>query len=103
MLLGHARVLMAKLCGDDAQRHAAHSEHRGMGVPQNVKRWGRGDHGPARRRGEWPLLVRRTPGMSVGAQEHPLVGRASRRPLREQLSPFLRQHRVAWSTTFGLP
>ena len=103
MLLGHARVLMAKLCRDHAQRNAAHGKHRSMGVPQDMERRGRGDHGPARRCGERPLLVGRTPGIAVGAQEDPPVRRASRRPLREQVSPFLGEHNVSGATAFSLP
>src|SRR5262245_25552247 len=100
--LGHAGVLMAELCRDYAQGNPAHREQRGMGVPQNVKRWGRGELGPSRSLGERPLLMRGTPGFPVSAQKNPLRCRASRRPLYEQLLAFLGQNDMPRSTTLGL-
>jgi len=65
VLFRHARVLVAELGGDHAHRHAAHRQGRCMGVSEDVEARGRGDHCPVGGLGEWPLLMRCAPTLSV--------------------------------------
>src|SRR5262249_61406192 len=57
MLLGHPRILVAELLCDHAEGNAAHREQRGMRVPQDVERWGRGQPSTACRLSERSLLM----------------------------------------------
>jgi hypothetical protein len=65
MLLGHTRIPVAELCGNDAHGNGAHRQHRGMSMPKNVKRRGRGDLGPSGGVSERPLLMGGSSGLSI--------------------------------------
>ena len=94
VLFGHPRVAVAKLAGDNCQRHSTHGQPACIGMTQDVKTDGWNNVSSFARVPHEPDLMATAPGFAVLADENQIGAALVRRGSRKKLLPLVGQKNV---------